>query len=194
MPTANATPATRVYERADHASADASADAYADVVVAALRSRLREVASSRDGSLSELLGPAEVVAARVAAVVPTPSAFAATIGPVYRQATLALAWGHSRQAVSDLIKRRRLLALTTDDGHVVIPAFQLGADLRPVRGLAEILRILTPDVVDEWTLASWLTAPHDRLDGTSVVAYLAAGVEPARAFAVAEAARRRWSA
>jgi hypothetical protein len=170
-----------------------SNDTYTDVVVAALRGRLREVASVGDASLSDLLGRPEALAARVAAVVPTPSRLAATIGPVYRQASLAAACGHSRQAVSDLIKRRRVLALTTKDGHVVIPAFQLGDDLRPLNGIPEILQILTPDVIDEWTLASWLTAAHDQLGAKSVVEYLAAGNEPARAFAVAEAAKRRWS-
>lgn len=171
-----------------------SNDTFTDVVVAALRSRLREVASHNDASLRDILGLPETLAARVAAVVPAPSRLAATIGPVYRQATLATAWGQSRQAVFDLIKRRRLLTLTTKDGHVVIPAFQLGDDLRPLNGIPEILHILTPDVVDEWTLASWLTTAHDQLDATSIVEYLAAGNEPARAFAVAEAAKRRWSA
>ena len=171
-----------------------SNDTFTDVVVAALRRRLREVASNADAPLADIFGLPEILAARVAAVVPAPSVWATTIGPVYRQATLALACGHSRQAISDLIKRRRLLALTTKDGHVVIPAFQLGEDLRPLNGIGEILQILTPDVVDEWTLASWLTARHDQLDGKSIIEHLAASGQPAQACAIAEAAKRRWSA
>jgi hypothetical protein len=91
-----------------------------------------------------------------------------------------------------MIKRRRLFALTTADGHIVIPAFQLGTDLRPLPGLGKVLQILTPDVVDEWTLASWLTASHDGLDNDSVIGHLADGRDSTRAWAVAESARRRW--
>jgi hypothetical protein len=87
-----------------------------------------------------------------------------------------------------------VLALTTQDGHTVVPAFQLGIDLRPLPGLSKVLQILTPDVVDEWTLASWLTASHDALDNDSVIGHLAAGREPARVCALAESARRRWKA
>jgi hypothetical protein len=169
-----------------------SNETFADIVVAALRTRLREVASSTDTPLSEMLGCPDALAARIAAVVPAPSVWAASIGPVYRQASLATACGFSRQAVADMIKHRRLLALTTADGHIVIPAFQLGTDLRPLPGLGKVLQILTPDVVDEWTLASWLTANHDGLDNDSVIGHLAAGRDPTRAWAVAESARRRW--
>jgi hypothetical protein len=168
-------------------------DQFVDVVVRALQERLAE-ASRGGASLSNLLGAAEVLAERVAAVVPAASPWGSTIGPVYRQASLADARGHSRQAIADLVKKRRVLALTTSDGHVVIPAFQLDTRLRPLRGLPEVLQILTPDVVDEWMLASWLTAPHASLGGRSVVDYLAAGNKPAKALSVAKAAKQRWSA
>ncbi len=169
-------------------------DDYVDVVIAGLRQRLRDVAAGAGSRLVDVLGDAELLAERIAAVVPAPSPLAAAIGPVYRQASLALAMGTSRQAVADLVKRRRLLALTTADGHVVIPAFQLGADMRPLRGVPAVLKVLPPQVVDPWTLASWLRVPQRRLDGASVIGHLAAGGDPTRALAVAESARRRWAA
>jgi hypothetical protein len=166
---------------------------FVDVALGVVRERFTE-ASHGGALLSELLGPPDVLADKIAAVVPESWAWTSTIGPVYRQASLATARGHSRQAVADLIKKRRVLALTTSDGHVVIPAFQLDSNLQPIRGLPEVLRILTSDVVDDWMLASWLTAPHHSLGGHSVVEHLAAGGDRSKAMSVAEAARQRWSA
>lgn len=77
----------------------------------------------------------------------------ATIGPVYRQASLAMACGCSRQAIHEWVRNRRVLALTTSDGVVIVPAFQLDARQRPLGGLEDVLRLLTPDIVDDWTLA-----------------------------------------
>lgn len=167
---------------------------FLDVVVAALIRRLREVAASSAVPLRDALGSPEELAARITAVVPEPSRLAEMVGPVYRQASLAAASGRSRQAVADMVRRRRLLALTTSDGHVVVPAFQLGDDLRPLPGIPEVLAVLTPDVVDEWTLASWLTAPQPRLEGRSVVGHLAGGGDVATALVLAESVRRRWAA
>lgn len=168
-------------------------DAYVDTVVGALRARLRQVSSETAEPLESVLGPADALAERLVAVVPTPSRLAEVVGPVYRQATLAKQWGCSRQAVGDLVHRRRLLALTTSDRVVVIPAFQLDAGLRPLHGIADVLAILTEDIVDGWTLASWITAPQQRLGGHSVIEHLAANGDPGQVLAVAEAARRRWS-
>jgi hypothetical protein len=169
-----------------------SNDEYVDTVVAALRSRLRQVADGAGQPLDTLLGSASALADRIVAVVPARSALSDAVGPVYRQAGLAKACGCSRQAVSEWVKLRRVLALTTSDGVIVIPAGQLDANLRPLRGLADVLRVLTPDVVDEWMLASWLTTPQPRLRGRSMLEWLAAAGALAEAVAIAEAARRRW--
>jgi hypothetical protein len=97
----------------------------------------------------------------------------------------------TRQAVNDWVRNRRVVALTTTDDVIVIPAFQFDRQLRPWKGIDQVLEILVPDVVDEWTLASWLTAPQPTLDGESVIDRLAAG-DIATALSVAEVARRRW--
>lgn len=166
-------------------------DAYADAVIGELLARLREVSAATSEPLEAVLGPVAMLAARVTAAVPGTSRLAAAVGPVYRQAGLAKACGCSRQAVSDWVRSRRLLALTTADDVVLIPAFQLDRHLRPIRGLEKVLRVLTSDVVDDWTLASWLRAPQPILDGDTVVDRLAAG-DVGAAVSTAEAARRRW--
>lgn len=112
---------------------------------------------------------------------------------MYRQAGLSKACGCTRQAVNEWVKNRRLLALTTSDDVVLIPAFQLDRNLRPLRGLDVVLGMLTPDVVDDWMLASWLVAPQPTLDGASVIDSLAAGRDASVVTGVAEAARRRWA-
>jgi hypothetical protein len=171
---------------------DADED-YEDLVIAGLRVQLRAVASRSGASLASVLGPADDLVERLLAAVPSPSPLAAVVGPVYRPASLARVIGCSRQAISDMVKTRRLLALRTADSKVVIPAFQLGPDFKPLPGLEPVLRLLGDDIVDDWTLASWLTAPQDRLEGRSVVQHLRAGGNAAEVLVVAESARSRWS-
>src|SRR5687767_9284830 len=62
----------------------------------------------------------------------------------------------TRQAVSDLRTRHRILGLTRQDGRVVYPAFQFGPGGRPFAELPEILRILSERSADLWTVASWV--------------------------------------
>ncbi|MFM8481970.1 MAG: hypothetical protein ACKOBT_01305, partial [Actinomycetota bacterium] len=82
--------------------------AYAETVVQALRERLRQVSTSSGESLESVLGPAEELAARVAAVVPQAHPLSAAIGPVYRQAGLAKACGVTRQAVNEWVRSRKV--------------------------------------------------------------------------------------
>ncbi|MFM7127653.1 MAG: hypothetical protein ACKOA6_14945 [Actinomycetota bacterium] len=165
--------------------------AYAETVVQALRERLRQVSTSSGESLESVLGPAEELAARVAAVVPQAHPLSAAIGPVYRQAGLAKACGVTRQAVNEWVRSRKVLSLTTADDVVVIPAYQFDRHLKPYSGIGQILQILTSEVVDEWTLASWLTAPQARYHSESVLDLIARG-ETTIAVRLAESARQRW--
>lgn len=164
---------------------------YAEEVVRAIRERLRQLSTDSGESLESVLGPAEELAARVTAAVPQVNPLAAAIGPVYRQATLAKAAGVTRQAVNEWVRARKVLALTTADDMVVIPACQFDRRLRPYPGVSQILQILTSDIVDDWTLASWLTAPVARLHGDSVMDLIARG-EIATAMRLAESVRQRW--
>jgi len=183
MASSAAAPKIRTIQAAD--------EAYSEAIISALRQRLRQVSTASSEPLEVVLGPAEELAVRVASAIPSANNLAQAIGPVYRQAGLAKACGLSRQAVNDWVRNRRVVALTTADDVIVIPAFQFDRQLRPWKGIDQVLEILVPDVVDEWTLASWLTAPQPTLDGESVIDRLAAG-DIATALSVAEVARRRW--
>ncbi len=77
----------------------------------------------------------------------------------------------TRQGVNDLARRRRLLALPTQGGKLLYPAFQFrGA--RSISGLHELLVELDGSGASPWTQASWFVTAQDELDGESPAAYL----------------------
>jgi len=94
----------------------------------------------------------------------------------------------TRQAVSDLAKRRRLLALTTKNGRVVYPAFQFSPSGRPYPVLPRVLGLLEKAAVDPYTIASWLTTPQTLLENETPARWLRSGRDPKL---VVEAARRK---
>ena len=122
--------------------------------------------------------------------------WAASVGPVYRtEQVRALLGGVSRQALADRARRRTMLALRTSDGHTVYPAWQFsGRTVLP--GCPEVLQCFAPDghgeLVDPWTLASWLRTPLEPGEGRSVAELLAQG-EVADAVSLSHSAARRWS-
>lgn len=99
---------------------------------------------------------------------------------------------NSRQALHNWVKRGKVLAITTADGEQLFPAWQFVAGGNVVEGLDAVMAVLSSDVVDRWTLASWLRRPLPDLEGTSVADALLAGyVEPA--LTQARRAASRWS-
>ena len=145
-----------------------------------------EDASEIAGTIAELLTALPQVA----------GSWAASVGPVYRTEQLrASLGGVSRQALADRARRRTMLALRTSDGHTVYPAWQFsGRTVLP--GVSEVLQCFAPDehgeLVDPWTLASWLRLPLEPLEGRSVAELLAQG-EVAQAVSLSQSAARRWS-
>ncbi len=93
----------------------------------------------------------------------------------------------SRQAVSDLAKRSRLLALDAAGGRKLYPMFQFGRDGRPYPELAEILPLFAGVVETPHTTASWLVSPNFHLGDETPAAWMRSGKEPGR---LLEAARR----
>jgi len=93
----------------------------------------------------------------------------------------------TRQAVSDLVKRRRLLALPTAAGSLAYPAFQFTKGGRPDPTLPRILELFAKAAVDAHTIASWFTTPQSLLRGKAPAQWLKEHGEPS---AVIEAARR----
>jgi len=109
------------------------------------------------------------------------------LGPLFdvEQVKTVLAVG-SRQAVSDLAKRGRLLALDASGGRKLYPAFQFGPEGRPYPELAEVLATFA-GVVTPYTVASWLVSPQDLLEGETPATWMRARRDPER---LHEAARR----
>lgn len=88
-------------------------------------------------------------------------AWAAQLGPAYRQGDVARLLGKSKQAVSS---DRRLLKLEMRNGEVGYPAFQFDGR-RQLPGIRDVIAVLDSAVATAWTTASWLTSPTAALDG-----------------------------
>ncbi len=96
----------------------------------------------------------------------------------------------TRQAVSDFVRRRRLLAIRGTDGRLLFPAFQFSAAGRPLGALEAILSAFARADVDELTIASWFMSPQDLLEDRTPADWLHSGGADAL---VIEAARRTAS-
>lgn len=109
-------------------------------------------------------------------------AWAAQLGPAYRQLDVARLLGKSKQAVSS---DRGLLKLEMRNRDIAYPAFQFDGR-RTLPGIRSVIAVLDPAVATAWTTASWLTSPTDALDGQTPVQALRRGA----ADAVLDLARR----
>lgn len=107
--------------------------------------------------------------------------WASQVGPCLTQRDVARLLGKSEQAVS---KDPRLVRLRNRDGRPVYPVCQFDGR-RLLQGVGEVVRILSP-AVEPLTLASWLTASNEGLDGRRPVDALREG----EVDVVAAAARR----
>jgi len=97
----------------------------------------------------------------------------------------------SRQAVSKLARRGRLLALDAAGRRKLYPAFQLGFNGRPYPELARVLAIFDGAVETAYTVAFWLVSPQQLLEGESPAAWMRCRRDPER---LLEAARRASAA
>jgi hypothetical protein len=93
----------------------------------------------------------------------------------------------SRQAVSDLAKRGRILALDGSGGRKLYPGFQFSSNGRPYAEVAQVLRIFSGVVETPYTIASWFVSPQDLLNEETPAAWMRARREPEL---LLEAARR----
>jgi hypothetical protein len=110
------------------------------------------------------------------------------VGPLYSSKQVREVMGRgTRQSVSELAKRGRLLALPEEDGRLAFPAFQFDRTGKRLPALERILEILEGAVETPYTVASWFVTPEPRLNGKTPAAWLRAGrrIEP-----VLEAATR----
>lgn len=93
----------------------------------------------------------------------------------------------SRQAVSDLDQRGRLLALDASDGRKLYPAFQFSPTGRPYPEISTVIEIFAGIVETPYSIASWFVSPQNLLAGETPAAWLRSGRDSSRLF---DAARR----
>jgi hypothetical protein len=110
------------------------------------------------------------------------------LGPLYTSKQVRELMGRgTRQSVSELVRRRRLLALPQPDGRLAFPAFQFGPGGRRLAGLESILELFEGAVKTPYTVASWFVTPEPLLDEATPAEWLRRGRSKAPAL---EAARR----
>jgi hypothetical protein len=138
------------------------------------------------------LGDPAALGRRAALLATAEAVWGRHLGPLFdvEQVKAVLAVG-SRQAVSDLAKRGRLLALDASGGRKLYPAFQFGPEGRPCPELARVLAAFEGAVETPYTVASWLVSPQDLLEGETPAAWMRARRDPER---LHEAARRAAAA
>ena len=131
--------------------------------------REREVDPSALGRRAALLAASDVV-------------WHKHLGPMYSSKQVREVMGRgTRQSVSELAKRGRLLALTEEDGRLAFPAFQFGSTGTRLPALERILEIFDGAVETPYTVASWFVTPEPLLEGKTPASWLRAGrpAEPA---------------
>jgi hypothetical protein len=159
--------------------------------------RLATAAKSFERTLSELgiTGDEEDLSAlgrRAALLAASDLDWHKQLGPHYSSKQVREVMGRgTRQSVSELVKRRRLLALPQEDGRLAFPAFQFGPGGRRLRGLEDILEAFHGATETPYTVASWFVTPEPLLDGKTPAEWLRRGrpVAPALEAAQRYAAR-----
>jgi hypothetical protein len=143
--------------------------------------REREVDPSALGRRAALLAASDVV-------------WHKHLGPLYTSRQVREVMGRgTRQSVSELARRGRLLALPEEDGRLAFPAFQFGRTGKRLPALERILEIFDGAVETPYTGASWVVTPEPRLLGSTPAARLRARrpTEPALEAAARYAQRLR---
>lgn len=84
----------------------------------------------------------------------------------------------SRQAISERVKRRRLLAVPASDGQPQFPAFQFTQAGRPLPALHLILELFAGAVATPYTTASWFVTPEPLLEDKTPAEWLRTGGSP----------------
>jgi hypothetical protein len=133
------------------------------------------------------LGDPAALGRRAALLATAEAVWGHHLGPLFdvEQVKAVLAVG-SRQAVSDLAKRGRILALDASGQRKLYPAFQFGPGGRPYPEMARVLEIFAGVVETPYTVASWLVSPQDLLAWETPAAWMCARRDPER---LLEAAR-----
>jgi hypothetical protein len=113
------------------------------------------------------------------------------LGPLLntRQVAELLGVG-SRQAVHDRVRRRRILALPTEERDLAYPAFQFNEQGQPHAAIGRVLEAFAGAKLSPHTVASWFLTPQAALEGLTPAAWMAQARDPDR---LLSAARRSAS-
>lgn len=125
------------------------------------------------------LGDPEALGRRAALLAAAEAVWGQHLGPLFdvEQARSALGVG-SRQAVSDLARRGRLLTLDAPGGRKLYPAFQFGPGGRPFPEIAAVLATFADAVETPYTVASWCVSPQKLLEGETPAAWMRSRRDP----------------
>ena len=143
---------------------------YVSIAAEAFRTQLRDLGIAEDHTRVE---EAVELGRRAALLAAAEALWRDHLGPLLdlKQAQRMLGVG-TRQALSDLVRRRRLLRLTKRDGENLFPAFQFDRSGRPFPVLPRVLQAFEGAVSSPWAIASWLSAPEPALDGRTPVEWM----------------------
>jgi hypothetical protein len=156
------------------ASAAAAAKAFGEALEKALE------------DLPEVQDP-EAFGRRAALLVVSDMVWGQILGPLYDvEQVQTILKVKTRQAVSDLAKRGRLLALDGSGGRKLYPAFQFGPRGRPYPEIAKVLEIFEGIVETPYTIASWFVSPQDLLEEETPAAWLGSGKDSSQLLAAAQ--------
>jgi hypothetical protein len=129
----------------------------------------------------------EALGRRAALLAVSEMAWGQILGPLYDvEQVQTILKVKTRQAVSDLAKRGRLLALHGSGGRKLYPAFQFGPSGRPYPEIAKVLEIFEGIVATPYTIASWFVSPQDLLEEEAPAAWLRTGKDSSQLLAAAQ--------
>ena len=96
------------------------------------------------------------------------SPWAEAVGPLYTESGFAALLDWPIHEVELAAARGQILFLVSEEGQRLFPAAQVAENGRVASGLPWVLRKLSADLVDRYTLAAWLNARRENLNDQSI--------------------------
>lgn len=161
---------------------------------------LATAARSFERTLKELglsgkdLGDPAELGRRAALLAATEAAWEKHIGRLLERSEAQTLLGvRTRQAVSELVRRKRLLAVRGQGGRLLFPTFQFARSGRPFPEMPDILTIFEPAHLDPYTIAGWFTTGQGLLEGMTPADWLRQSRDPGPVLESARGASARLS-
>lgn len=123
---------------------------------------------------------------------PAESPWDTLVGPFFDSDGAQARLGVSHQAMHEKVSKHALLACPTADGVTVYPTWQFLPNGATIPALAEVLSTLAAGTDDAWTIALWMQARSDLLDGHRPSDWLRKGGDPHRVLVMARDTAAQW--